>query len=235
MSFFKRLTGVFSNPQQTFTALAEKPAWADVLVVILIAVVAFSLIIMPVLRSEQLLMMKDSAKLKEKMGEELFNRQVQKLENPPTAFDYIQTVVMGPGFLFVALLIQALFLMIFGRFVSSLGTFKQVFSALVHASLVNVVLGNAVRLLLVLTKKSVMQVSTGLALLFPKLEATSTAFVALNQVDIFQLWMFGVLAYGLAAVFKVSLKKTLVISYSFWLIKALVNTGIILFGYSWIK
>jgi len=80
-----------------------------------------------------------------------------------------------------------------------------------------------------------MQTSTGLALLFPRLEVTSTAYIVLAQIDLFQLWMFGVLAFGLAAIFKVTLKKALVLSYGLWFLKALVNIGMGLVGTAFLR
>jgi len=71
-----------------------------------------------------------------------------------------------------------------------------------------------------------MQTTTSLALFFPKLEVTSTAFIILSQVDFFQLWLFGVLSYGLAIIFKIELKKALILSYGFWVLKSLFNIGI---------
>jgi hypothetical protein len=235
MNFFKRLEGTFFSPKQTFAALAEKPVLADVLIVLLIAMMAYSLIVMPYMRSEQLQMTKDSVKLKERMGEEAFNRQVQSLEGPPTTWAYVSTFIFGPLFVFVAWLLQSFLIILMGRLTSSFGTFKHVFSALLHASLVNVLLGNAVRAILAVTRKSVMQVSTGLAVFFPKLEVTSTPYIVLSQVDIFQLWMFGILAYGIAAVFKISLRKALFISYTVWVLKSLANIGLALFGMSFLK
>ena len=44
---------------------------------------------------------------------------------------------MTPLFYLVALLLQSLLLLILGRFVSTQGTYVQVLSALVHASLVD--------------------------------------------------------------------------------------------------
>lgn len=235
MNFFKRLQGVFVSPKATFAAVAEKPVWVDVFVVLLIALAVYSLAVMPYMRTEQYQMMKDSAKLKEKMGEGPFNEYVQKYAAPPTTWTYIQTAVGGPAFIFIAMLLQAGVLMLLGRFVSSLGAFKQILSALVHASLVNVVLGNAVRLALAVTRKSVMQVSTGLGMFFPKMEVTSTAYIVLGQVDFFQLWMFGILAFGLSAAFKVSIRKALFISYTLWLLKALANIGMAIFGMSFLR
>jgi hypothetical protein len=235
MNFFKRLEGVFSSPKQTLTALAERPVWVDVLVVLLIALAVYSLAVMPYSRSELYQMTKDSAKLKERMGENGFNTYVQKLEAPPTIWDYVRTAAGGPAFIFIAMLLQSVVLMILGRFVSTLGTFKQILSSLVHASLVNILLGNGVRLVLALTRKSVMQVSTGLALFFPKMEVTSTPYIVLSQVDIFQLWMFGVLAYGLSAAFKINIRKAVFLSYTLWFLKALVNIGVGILSMSFLK
>jgi hypothetical protein len=235
MDFVKRLTGVFTNPRQTFTALAEKPVWVDVLIVILIAIAVYAMVITPYAKHEQAQMIKDSVKLKERMGEERFNQYVQTLDTPPTTWGIIQAVGGAPLIFVLAMLVQGAILMLLGRFTSTQGTFKQIFSSLVHANLIHAVAGNGVRLILTLTRKSVMQVSTGLPLLFPKMEVTSTPYIVLSQVDFFQLWLFGVLAFGLAAAFKIDLKKALFISYTVWLLKALFNIGLALFGLSFIR
>jgi hypothetical protein len=143
--------------------------------------------------------------------------------------------VTTPLFYLAAILLQALLLLILGRFMSTQGTYVQVLAALVHASLIDKVLGNAVRLVLALTRQSLMQTSTSLALLFPKMEVTSTSYIMLTQIDFFQLWMFGILAIGLAAIFKITPKKALVLSYGLWFLKALVNIGIGLIGMSFLR
>jgi hypothetical protein len=67
------------------------------------------------------------------------------------------------------------------------------------------------------------------------MEVTSTPYIMLAQIDFFQLWMFGILAFGLAAVFKIPVKKALVLSYGVWFLKALVNIGIGLIGMSFLR
>jgi hypothetical protein len=57
----------------------------------------------------------------------------------------------------------------------------------------------------------------------------------LTQVDFFQLWMFGILAFGVAAVFKIELRKALILSYGLWFLKALANIGIGLIGMSFLR
>ncbi len=235
MSLFKRLEGVFTAPRQVFEALAEKPAWVDVLVIVLAVLIAYSLAVAPYAQQDQLELMRDNVKLRERMGDEAFERMIENTENPSSGRLIVQTFVTMPLFAFAALLIQALFLIVLGRFVSTHGRYVQVLAALVHASLVDKVLGNAVRLAAAFARKSVMQTSTNLAILFPRMEVTSPAYAVLGQVDLFQLWMFGILAFGLAAIFKIELKKALFLSYGLWLLKALINILLTVIGMSFLR
>lgn len=235
MDFLKRLEGVFFNPRPTFEALAAKPKWVDALAVILIALIAFTFLVTPYMQKDQLALMKDNTVLKERMGAERYDQMIQRMENPTPAARVVQTFLTTPLFYLAALLLQALILLILGRFFSTQGNYVLVLSALLHANLIDKLFGNAVRLVLALTRKSVMQTSTNLTILFPKMEVTSTPFILLAQIDFFQLWLFGVLAFGLAAAFKIELKKALVLSYGLWFLKALVNVGIAMIGMGFLR
>jgi hypothetical protein len=235
MSLFKRIEGVFFSPRPAFEGLAAKPVWIDTLIVVLIALIAFNFIVAPYAQKDQLAMMKDNAAFKERMGEDNFAKTIERMENPSTSGRIMQTFVMPPLIFIFGLLLQSLMLLILGRLGSTQGTYVQVLSALLHAGLINTLLGNAVRLILVLTRQSVMQTSTSLALLFPRMEVTSTPYIILSQVDFFQLWMFAVLALGLAAIFKIKPGKALALSYVVWLLKALANIGIGIFFMSFLR
>lgn len=235
MSLLKRLPGVFFEPRPTFEGIAARPVWIDALVVVLLALIAFNLVVAPLLQKDQLSLLKDNAALRERMGEDSYAKMIERTEHPSPAGRIVQTFVITPLYYLVAILLQSLFLLVLGRFMSTQGTYVQVLAALVHASFIDKLLGNAVRLVLGLTRGSLMQTSTGLALLFPSLEVTSTAYIVLAQFDLFQLWMFGVLAFGLAAIFKVTLKKALVLSYGLWFLKALVNIGMGLIGTAFLR
>jgi hypothetical protein len=235
MNLFKRIEGVFFNPRPVFDGLAAKPAWVDALVVVIVALIAFNLVVAPYMQKDQLRLMKDNSVLKERVGAERYGQMIQNMENPSARSRIIQTFVTTPLFYLIALLLQALILLILGRFLSSQGGYVQVLSVLLHASLVDKLFGNAVRMVLALTRRSLMQTSTSLALLFPKMEVTSTSYIMLSQIDFFQIWVFGILAFGLAAVFKIELKKALFLSYGVWFLKALVNVGIAMIGMSFLR
>jgi hypothetical protein len=235
MDLFKRVEGIFFNPRPVFDGLAAKPVWVDALIVVLVALIAFNLVVAPYMQKDQLRLMKDNSALKERMGVERYDQMIQNMENPSARSRIIQTFVTTPLFYLIALLLQALILLILSRFLSSQGAYVQVLSVLLHASLVDKLFGNAVRMVLALTRRSLMQTSTSLALLFPKMEVTSTSYIMLSQIDFFQIWVFGILAFGLAAVFKIELKKALFLSYGVWFLKALVNVGIAMIGMSFLR
>jgi hypothetical protein len=235
VSCLKRIDGLLFSPRATFEGLAARPVWLDALLVVLVALIAFNYVIAPTLQRDNLALMKDNAALKERMGPDNYDKMIERAENPSKTFQIVQIFVMTPLVFIIALMLQSLLLWIAGRLTATQGAYVQVLSALVHASLIDKLLGNAVRLALILTRQSVMQTSTSLALLFPRLEVTSTLYIVLTQVDLFQLWMFGIVALGLVAIFKIKLSKALALSYTVWLLKALANIGIGLIGMSFLR
>jgi hypothetical protein len=225
MSFLRRLSGVFFKPRSTFEGLAARPAWIDALVVVLVALTVFNVIISPYFLKDQREREENSPALKERLGEDTFNKRIESLENPTKLQIFRQNVVITLIYLLFVVLLQSLLLLMFGRFLSTQGSYMQVLSVLVHANLIDKLAGNAVRLPLILARRSVTQVSTSVAALFPTMDSLSIPYIVLKQLDLFQLWMFGVLAFGLAAIFKIRMKMALALSCGLWFLKALVNIG----------
>lgn len=230
MNFFNRFQGIFFNPKQTLKAISEKPAWVDALIVLFIAFALFSFVVAPYAQKDNLQMLKNSVKLQERMGEERFNEMIERTENPSRSSIILRNFLLNPAALIIGFLFWSFIILVMGRLTSTEGNYKQILSAILHANFIDKILGNALRLILILTRKSVMQTTTSLALFFPKLEVTSPAFIILSQVDFFQLWLFGVLGYGLSFIFKIEIKKALILSYSFWVLKSLFNIAITFFS-----
>lgn len=230
MNLFNRLQGIFFNPKLTFKAISEKPVWVDALIILLIAWVLFNFIIAPYAQKDQLQILKNNVKLQERLGEERFNQMIERVENPSQTSIILRNLVLNPGGLLIGFLFSSLIILAIGRMFSTEGNYKQIFSAMLHANFIDKILGNALHLVLILTRKSVMQTTTSLAFLFPKLEVTSPAYIVLSQVDFFQLWLFGILGYGLSSIFKIELKKALILSYTFWVLKSLLYIALGLLG-----
>jgi len=225
MNFFARLQGIFFNPQPTLKAISEKPIWVDALIILLLISAFFSYLVSPYAQTDSLQTLKDNVKIKERMGEERYNQMIKNLENPSKTGTLLRSFLLTPVYSLVGLLFSSLIILGMGRLTSPEGHYKQVLATYIHANFIDKILGNAVRLVLILTRKSVVQTTTSFALFFPSLEVTSPAYVVLSQLDFFQLWLFGIFGYALAHVFKLELKKALFISYGFWLIKSLFYIG----------
>ena len=225
MSFSGRLIGTYFEPGRTFRAISERPLWVDVLIVLLILISLYTYLIFPFGQKDSLRSLEDNAaKLKAKWGESRYASYLERMKGQDrslTAF-LVTPLTYLVGFLFSALIVLGM-----GRLVSTQGNYLQVFSSLLHANLVDKLLGNGLRLFLISGRKSVLETSTGLPVLFPKLDVMSTAYALLAQVDLFQLWTFCLFGMGLAAAFKISLKKGFVISFAFWLLKSGIAAALI--------
>lgn len=222
MNLFNRFQGIFFNPKPTMKAISERPIWIDALIILLIAWALFNYITAPYLQKDTVQLLESSTKLRERMGEDRFKDMIDRTKNPSTARVLLSNLLQKPATLIIGFLFSSLIILVMSRIFSTEGNYKQILSAVLHANFIDKILGNAVRLVLILTRKSFMQTSTSLALFFPKLEITSPAFIILSQVDFFQLWLFGVLGYGFSFIFKIELKKALILSYSFWFLKSLL-------------
>jgi len=228
MTFFSRLLGVFFNPKDTFKALSEKSIWVDMLIVLILLASIYAVLIAPYIPQDQIKRLEGDANGRAKMGEEVYNQRLEFWKDPPP-FVAITGIVMQPVSMLIGFLIQSLFILCLGRLTSSEGKYIHVFSSFIHANAINLVLGNALRAFLIISRESVFQTTTSLALFFPKLEIMSPLYVVLVQVDFFQLWVFGILGFALAEIFKIELKKAFILSYSFWFIRSLfyIVTGLV--------
>jgi len=220
MSIIHRISGVFLNPRDTLRALSEKPVWLDALIILIIAVIIFTYIVGPYMQQDELKRLEQNTKLRERMGEEAYNQRVELMRNPPK-FMLILSLILQPVSVLIGLLLSSLILLGLGRLTSTEGKYIQVFSVFIHANFIHLGLGNALRIILAVSKKSVYQTTTSLAIFFPHLEVNSSAYIILSQFDFFQIWLFGILGFGLSHILKVDLKRALFVSYGFFLIKIL--------------
>jgi hypothetical protein len=226
MSFFNRFQGTFFSPDLTFKAVASKPVWVDVVIVVILGMLLFTYLSAPYLQQDQIQFMESNTRLLDRLGEDQFNQMLDSMRNP-AQWRIITGYIMAAIGLLAGLLISSLVILVLGRMGSTEGRYIQVFAVVAHAHLIDKILGNAVRTFLVLSQKSFYQATTSLAVFFPQLDVTSTPFIILSQFDFFQLWMFGILGLGLAHVFQVERKRGLLIAYLFWFLKSLLNIGVV--------
>jgi hypothetical protein len=224
MSFGRRVIGTFFSPGRTFRAIADRPVWVDILVLVLILIILYAYLSFPFAQKDRLRMMEThEAALTAKWGPSGYAGEMERVKGRDRS---LSAFLVTPLTSLFSLLFAALIILGMARLVSTEGNYLQVFSSLLHASLVDKLLGNGLRLFVILGGKAA-ETSTGLPALFLKLEGTSAASAILSQLDPFQIWMVFLFALGLAAAFKIGLRKGLVISFVFWFLKSLL--AVILF------
>jgi hypothetical protein len=227
MSFGRRLVGVFFDPGRTFRAIAERPLWVDVLIVTLVLVSLYTYLVFPHGQKDSLRVMEEnSSRLKEKWGEPAYAGALERArsQSRSLAAFLVTPLTYLSGLLFSALIVLGL-----GRMITAQGNYLKVFSSLLHAGLVDKLLGNGLRFFLVSNRGSVLRTSTGLPVFFPRLDVLSNGYALMSQLDFFQVWAFLLFGIGLAASFKISLRKGLAIAFIFWVFKSLLAAGLIIF------
>jgi len=226
MTFGHRLVGTFFDPGRTFRGIAERPLWVDTLIVVLVLVSLYTYLIFPHEQKDGLRIMEDNAsRLKEKWGEPGLASARERIEGQSRS---LAAFLVTPLTFLTGLLFSALIVLGLGRMITAQGNYLKVFSSLVHANLVDKLLGNGVRFFLVSDRGSVLQTSTGLPVFFPRMDVLSNAYAFLSQMDLFQVWTFCLFGVGLAAAFKISWRKGLAISFIFWAFKSLFAAGLII-------
>jgi len=203
MNFISRFFGIYFRPQKTCRYLAQNPVWIDTLIVLLITLLAFAYAFVP------------------------YTRMVEGISNP-SRWVILTRAILWTHLYLLGFLVSSLVLLFMGRVVSKGGHYSQVFSVYIHAQLIDKILGNAVRLFLLLRHKSLCRATTSLAVFVPDLDAHSLGYAVAIQFDLFQLWLFAALGFGLAAIFQMHTIQALRVAFGFWLLKSLFNIGLIM-------
>lgn len=209
------LFNVLIEPRKTFEAIKSSSPWILPVIVMLLAVVAFTYINWPYLVDERMESFKTNERIPAESKTEILAQMAASREH----VDAVQLAI-GPVFVVVIALIGAALWLLTGNVVmGGDGTFKGVWSAFSYAGMIGVV-EMALKTVMIQLKQSA-QVYTSLALLAPDLDTKGFVFRALDSVDVFSLWFFGLMAIGISVVCKVNPRKATVTSFVVWAVWAL--------------
>ena len=213
--FFNDLIGVISSPAQTIGKAMEKKRWQAVLVLILLLTAIVTFLTYPITKVEQAKFIRDS-----EMADKLSEEQLANLDKftPTQRLTGSMFSLVFAGLLIV---VAAFFVYLFFKVAGSEGNYVHYFSGVVHASILDMVLGGILKSSLILMKKT-MLVHTGLTMFFPALDFRSLPFIVLSQFDFFSIWYLVALAMGIAVFAKLSPQKSFFIAFLYFLFKSLV-------------
>lgn len=217
------VVGVITGPAAAIArAMAEK-RWKALLAVILLVTAVVTFATFPVTKADQARMIRDS-----EMADKLNDEQLASLENY-TPFQRVMGSVTAMFFAALALVLSAFFVYLFYKIAGGEGLYANYFAAVTHASVLDMVLGGALKGVLVLAKRTVL-VQTGLTVFFPGLDFRSLPFIVLSQFDFFSLWFLAALALGIAAYSKMAPRKSFGIAALYFLFKSLILVALSYFS-----
>lgn len=207
--------GVIANPGPTIARVMDKKRWQAALVLVLLVSAIVTYITFPVTKVEQAKLIRDS-----QMAEKLSEEQLAGLDQfTPT--QRVMGALYALVFSGLALVVGAFFIYLFFKVAGSEGNYVHFFSGVAHASILDMVLGGALKGALILLKKTLM-VHTGLTMFFPGLDFRSLPYIVLAQFDFFAIWFLAALALGIAVYAKISLRKSISVMVAYFLFKSLV-------------
>jgi hypothetical protein len=213
--FLDDFMGVIGNPGPTIGKLMDKKRWLAVFILILLTTAAVTYLSYPITKVEGAKFIRDS-----EMANKLTEEQLANLDKFTPTQRFIGSLTQLP-LVALILLMAAFFVYLFFKVAGAEGNFSHYFSAVAHASVLDMVLGGILKAALMAIKKTMM-IHTGLTMFFPALDFRSMPFLILSQFDFFSIWYLLAMALGIAYFTKFSPKKSITVVVLYFLFKSLV-------------
>jgi hypothetical protein len=209
--FVARILGVFFSPAETFEDIARKPTiWAPLLLLVVVQGL-FLYAVAPAQGQDAAAVTENSSFLQRLPAEQ--RAEIIEQQRNPSPTRRLISAIAGPLVVLLFMVIAALIFWGAGNLLGGQPTFRKTLSMVLFASMITLVLGQLVKLPLILTKNTVAGVTFSPAMLMPDLEVTSTQFRLWSMFDLFALWGTVVTGIGLAKVSAISTAKGVVTSF----------------------
>ncbi len=215
IDFYHNLLGVIRSPGKTISQVMEKKKWVAVFLLILTVSAIATYMTYPITKAEQAKLLKNS-EFAARMSED----QLESLDKFTPAQRLAGALFPVP-ITALTMVIAAFFVYLFFKIGGAEGSYMNFFSGIVHASVIDMVLGGIVKSLLIISQKSIL-VSTSLSLLSPTASFRSLSYLLLSQFDLFSIWYLSALALGVAQFARISPRKSLGITAGYFLFKGIV-------------
>lgn len=218
-SLVARFVGVITSPRETFTAVAAKPRWLGmmVLVTVLMAVLVAGYQATAVGQQAFLDKAAEGNAFSGPPSAEAL-KATEKIAGYMPYITAVSIVVIGP---LVTLLMAGIAFAVFTAFGGGQATFKQVFAVCTHSGAIGV-LGQLI-VTPVNYMRGTMDSPMNLAVFFPMLDAGSFLAKALGSFELFRVWSVFALAIGLGVVYR---KKTGPIAVTLFVVYAIIAVAI---------
>jgi hypothetical protein len=204
ISFFAKLAGVLLDPRKTFRAVSAHPQWVAPILILMGVVLVFAILTRPVIVKEL-----ESGKQMQQLIEQrnMTQEQAAKAIEIQKKFASIGILVSAPLSEVATCLVFAVILLFVGNVIlGGAAKFVAIFSAYAWARLITII-GTAAKIPLVLSTKTI-QVTLSPAILLPGSDTGSLMYAVLSVFDIFHIWEAVLVCFAMAAVYKITLQRS---------------------------
>jgi hypothetical protein len=214
-----RFIGIVIEPKATFEAVAASPKWLGMLVLTTVIAAAGSALPLTTEGGRDALL-DQQVRAMEGFGMQVNDQMYDQLRKRNVIAPYTTAgsiIVMSP---IITAVIAGILFAIFNAAMGGTATFKQVYSVVVHAGVIQA-LGQLFTGPLNYFRQS-MTSATNLSVLLPMLPDGSFAARLAGMIDLFLIWWVVALAIGLAVLFR---RRTQPIAISLFAVYAVIALG----------
>jgi len=194
-----RIVGVVFAPRATYAAVASRPRWLGVLLVIvgLGGALTFAFLSTEVGKAA---MLDQQVRTMESFGMKIPDAAYRRMENGLDRARFIGALSQAVALPMAALIVAAMALGVFNALLGGDATFKQVYAVVVHSGVI-LSLSQLFGTPLAYARESLAG-ATNLAVFAPFLDESSFAARALGAVDLFILWWAISVSIGLGVLYR---------------------------------
>jgi hypothetical protein len=199
MSLPARVLGVLFSPRATYAAVAARPTWLGVLLVI-IALGGTATFVFLSTEVGKTAMLDQQVKVMESFGLKIPDAAYERMEAGIDRARYTGVAGQAVGLSVAALVVAGLAFAVFSAGMGGDATFKQVYAIVAHSGVILSV-SQLFGLPLAYARET-MSGTTNLAVFLPFLDENSFAARAFGSVDLFILWWAVSVSIGLGVLYK---------------------------------
>ena len=223
MGLFARFIGIITAPGETYRSVVAHPKWLGMLVLTTVIVACAATLPMMTEDGQQAAIDAQVRQL-ESMGMTVDDRAYERMQQGRAMMPYTTggaVLVMTP---IIAVIMAGILFAIFNAAMGGDARFKQVFTVLVHASVITA-LGQLFTGPLNYFRGQ-MGSATNLGVLLPMLDEGSFMARLAGMVDLFIIWWVIVLAIGLAVLYRRRTQPIAITLFSIYAVIALVASAV---------
>lgn len=217
MSLSSRLINIFFTPKAVFEALDRKPDWVVPLILLIVVSFVTTLVAFPSLQELQIEQMRSNPNI----SAEQMQMMEAQMDSP------VQRYIAYAGSLFITPLVVLILAALFHFSTLPLGgegSFLRAFSVVSYASMVNVLWYIVYLILFFVLGRADIMSSLG----FLADSMMSPQFAFFSKIDLILIWKLILIAIGLSVVERISINKTAVVVFGWYIIWIVLTVGMAL-------